>query len=46
MRSHVFPGAQEEDAKELFRAGQKIGGPLAQQQYESTLSYVGRRRRW
>ena len=35
IKAHVFPRAQAE-AKELFRAGQRIGG----------LSYTQRRRRW
>ena len=45
IRQHVFPRAQEE-AKELFRAGQKAHGPLARQPQESMLSFVSRRRRW
>ena len=45
IRSHVFPRAREE-AKELFRAGQKQGGPLSRQPGEPMLSYVQRRRRW
>ena len=45
IRNHVFPRAAEE-GKELFRAGQKLGGPLSRQPSESMLSYVQRRRRW
>ena len=45
LRAHVFPRAREE-AKELFRAGQKQGGPLSRQPGEPMLSYTQRRRRW
>ena len=45
IRNHVFPRALEE-GKELFRAGQRMGGPLSRQPSESMLSYVQRRRRW
>ena len=45
IKAHVFPRAQEE-AKELFCAGQRIGGPLARQSLEPMLSYTQRRRRW
>ena len=44
MREVVFPCATEE-ARELFRAGQKHG-VLSRQSGESMLSYVSRRRRW
>ena len=44
MREVVFPRATEE-ARELFRAGQKHG-VLSRQAGESMLSYVSRRRRW
>eukprot|EP00439_Symbiodinium_sp_Y106_P075868 s2465_g15.t1 len=44
MRNVVFPRAAEE-ARELFRAGQRHG-VLARQGGESMLSYVSRRRRW
>ena len=37
MKAFVFPRANEE-AKELFRAGQKHGGPLSRQSGESMLS--------
>ena len=40
----VFPRASEE-ARELFKTGQKPGS-LARQNQESMLSYVSRRRRW
>ena len=40
----MFPRASEE-ARELFKAGQKPGS-LARQNGESMLSYVSRRRRW
>ena len=43
--NHLFPRALEE-GKELFRAGQQIGGPLSRQPSESMLSYVQRHRRW
>ena len=46
IKAHVFPRAQEE-AKELFRAGRRIGGPLVRESLEPTmLSYTQRRRRW
>ena len=44
MREVVFARATEE-ARELFRAGQKPG-VLSRQSGESMLSYVSRRRRW
>ena len=45
IKAHVSPRAQEE-AKELFRAGQRTGGPLARQSVELMLSYTQLRRRW
>eukprot|EP00435_Cladocopium_sp_Y103_P068333 s119_g31.t1 len=45
VKQHVFPRATEE-AKELFRAGQRQQGPLSRQQSESMLSYCQSRRRW
>ena len=45
IRKMVFPRATEE-ARELFRTGQRVGGPLARQQGESMVSYCSRRRRW
>ena len=44
LRDVVFPRASEE-ARELFKAGQKPGS-FARQNGESMLSYVSRRRRW
>ena len=44
LRENVFPRASEE-ARELFKVGQKPGS-LARQNGESMLSYVSRRRRW
>ena len=44
LRDVVFPRASEE-ARELFKTGQKPGS-LARQNGESMLSYVSRRRRW
>ena len=44
IRTMVFPRASEE-ARELFRAGQKVG-VLSRQYGESTTSYISRRRRW
>ena len=44
LRDNVFRRASEE-ARELFRVGQKPGS-LARQNGESMLSYVSRRRRW
>ncbi|CAE7471035.1 unnamed protein product [Symbiodinium natans] len=44
MREVVFPRATEE-ARELFRAGQRLG-TLSRQAGESMLSYISRRRRW
>ena len=44
LRDVVFPCASEE-ARELFKTGQKPGS-LARQNQESMLSYVSRRRRW
>ena len=45
IRANVFPRATEE-ARELFRAGQRQGGVLSRQSGESMLSYTSRRRRW
>ena len=45
ITAHVFPRAQEE-AKELFRAGQRVGGSSARQSLEPMLSYTQRHRRW
>ena len=44
LRDVVFPRASEE-ARELFKVGQKPGS-LSRQNGESMLSYVSRRRRW
>ena len=44
LRDTVFPRASEE-ARELFKVGQKPGS-LARQNGESMLSHVSRRRRW
>ena len=44
LRDVVFPRASE-DARELFKVGQKPGS-LARQNGESMLSYVSRRGRW
>ena len=44
LRDVVFPCASQE-ARELFKTGQKPGS-LARQNQESMLSYVSRRRRW
>ena len=44
LRGVVFPRASEE-ARELFKTGQKPGSPARQNQ-ESMLSYVSRRRWW
>ena len=44
LRDVVFPRASEE-ARELFKTGQKPGS-LARQSQESMLPYVSRRRRW
>ena len=44
LRDVVFPRASEE-ARELFKTGQKPGS-LPRQNQESMLSYVSRRRRW
>ena len=44
LRDNVFPRASEE-ARELFKVGQKPGS-LARQNGESMLSYVSGRRRW
>ena len=45
VRQMVFPLAAQE-AKELFRQGQLVSGPLSRQPGESMLSLVSRRRRW
>ena len=45
IRTNVFPRAIEE-ARELFRAGQRQGGVLSRQSGESMLSYTSRRPRW
>ena len=39
-KAFVFPRANDEEAKELVRAGQKHGGPLSRQAGESMLSYT------
>jgi len=39
IRNHVFPKALEE-GKELFRARQRIGGPLSRQPSESMLRWA------
>ena len=44
IRKMVFPRATEE-ARELFRSGQRVGGPLARQRGESMVSFCSRRRR-
>ena len=44
LRDVVFPRASQE-ARELFKVGQKPGSP-ARQNGESVLSYVSRQRRW
>ena len=45
VKKTVFPRATEE-GRELFRVGQRPGGPLSRQQGESMVSYTSRRRRW
>ena len=45
LRDMVFPRATEE-ARELFRVGQKPQGALSRQRGESMISYISRRRRW
>ena len=45
LKKMIFP-LQALEAKELFRAGQQIAGPLARQTGETVTSYISRRRRW
>ena len=45
LKKMIFP-LQALEAKELFRVGQQIAGPLARQTGESVTSYISRRRRW
>ena len=45
IKKVVFPRASEE-AKKLFRVGQRTDGPLSCQYGEAIGSYISRRRRW
>ena len=45
MKNFVFP-LQEQESKELYAAGHKIGGILARQDHEPMTSYIQRRERW
>ena len=45
MRGIVFPQARAE-AKELYKVGHKMKGPLSRQAQEPMVSYISRRRRW
>ena len=45
LKKMIFP-LQALEAKELFRVGQQMAGPLARQTGESVTSYISRRRRW
>ena len=45
LKKVIFP-LQALEAKELFRVGQQVAGPLARQTGESVTSYISRRRRW
>ena len=45
LKKMIFP-LQALEAKELFRVGQQVAGPLARQTGESVTSYISRRRRW
>ena len=45
FKKMIFP-LQVLEAKELFRVGQQVAGPLARQTGESVTSYISRRRRW
>ena len=45
LKKMIFP-LQALEAKELFRVGQQIAGPLARQTGGSVTSYISRRRRW
>jgi len=45
IRSSLFP-IEAQEAKVLFRVGQKPYGPMARQSGESMVSYISRRRRW
>ena len=45
MKNFVFP-LQEQESKELYAAGHKVGGSLARQDGEPMTSYIQRRERW
>ena len=45
MKKAVFP-LKEHEAKELYRIGTSVGGPLARQPGESMAHYISRRKRW
>ena len=45
MRRAVFT-LKEHEAKELYRMGTSIGGPLSRQAGESMTQYISRRKRW
>ena len=45
MKKAVFP-LKEHEAKELYRVGTSVGGPLARQSGESMAHYISRRKRW
>lgn len=45
MKKSVFP-LKEHEAKELYRVGTSIGGPLSRQNAESMSQYISRRKRW
>ena len=45
LQERIFP-MKEAEARELFRQGQKPGGPLSRATGESMLQYIARRKRW
>ena len=45
MKKSIFP-LVEQEAKELYREGHKLGGILSRQDGESMSAYCQRRRRW
>ena len=42
---HAFP-KQKSEAKDLYRAGHLVDGPLSRQRGESVVGFISRRRRW
>ena len=45
VRKNLFP-LLEQESKELYRLGTQVGGTLARQPGEPTVSYIARRKKW